>query len=119
LHGLGEGNIQGLAAGFHFDQDLAGNEVVDVVLDAIDADNWVFMKTVVPVHPKDVHEVFFEGLGILPFIAGAIFPALLKGNGTSFDVCPSQHISPDFCEEVFVQFPQQKVLWGYYATIRL
>lgn len=65
--------------------------MVDIVDDAINADDRVFVKTIMPVNSKNVHEVFFEGLGFLAFITRATFPAFLKGDGTSLDFCPGQH----------------------------
>ncbi len=51
----------------------------------------MFVKAIVPVDAEDLHEVFFEGLRVLPFVTGAAFPAILESNGSGFNFRPGEH----------------------------
>ena len=51
----------------------------------------MFVEAIVPVDAEDFHEVFFEGLTVLLFVARAISPAFLESNGTSFNFGPGEH----------------------------
>jgi len=91
VHCLGVGGFEGLAPGFHFDQDLAGEQVVDVVGFAAGEDDLVLGEAGLPVDTEDVEEVLDEFDVILFFGAGAGAPFALEGDGSGFDLVPGEH----------------------------
>jgi len=91
--GLGVGGVEGAAFGLHLDEDLAGEEKVDVVGGAIGHENLMLGGAGAPIDTKDVQEVGDELDVLLFFVASGAFPLFLEGGGAGFDFGPGEHVA--------------------------